>query len=65
MIVEILKTDKRLGIKKGQWYVAKPYSFDPEFKISLLYRITKKSLQKIGKDPMCNQYREEIKILYH
>jgi hypothetical protein len=63
MIVEILKTDKRLKVRKGHWYVAEPYFVDPATKVTLLSRITKKTLQRFGKDPMCNQYRSEVKII--
>jgi hypothetical protein len=62
MIVEILKTDKQLKVRKGHWYIAKTYWIDPE-KVTLLQRISKTNLRSIGKDPMCNQYRSEVKIL--
>ena len=55
MIVEILKTDERLGIKSGQLYEAKKYWLDPD-KVTLLRRLTKKERKPIGKEPLINQY---------
>jgi len=63
MIVEILETDKNLGIAKGSWYRAKTYMGDPS-KISLLRRLSKKTLQPMGKCIICNQYRSEVDIIY-
>lgn len=64
MIVEIKKTDGSLGIRKGQWYAGEPYQIDPS-KITLLYRISKKTLARIGKKVViCNQYKSDINILY-
>ena len=57
MKVEILKTDKRLGIKKGEVYNAIRYWLDPKEKVTLLSRVLD------GYNPHCNQYFEEIKIL--
>lgn len=63
MIVEILKDDPRLGIKKGQIYEAERYWLDPYSKVTLLQRLTKRSRKPVGGDPSCNQYRSEVKIL--
>lgn len=63
MIVEILKSDERLGLKKGQIFEAKRYWLDPISKVTLLRRLTKKDRKPIGKVPMCNQYLSEVKIL--
>jgi hypothetical protein len=62
MIVEILNTNKELKVRKGQWYVAKSYWIDPD-KVTLIQRISKKNLRNIGKEPMCNQYKSEVKVL--
>jgi len=62
MIVEIKNTDNRLGIRKGQWYIAETYSVDPS-KISLLRRIRKSNKKPFNKTPMCNQYRKDVIIL--
>ena len=56
MIVEILKSDRRLGIKKGERYEAEPYSLDCN-KVMLLARITD------GYDPCCNQYCHDVRIV--
>lgn len=61
-IVEILKTDKRLGVKKGQIYESERYFFDPN-KVTLLTRLTKKDKKPIGKPPNCNQYLNDVKVL--
>jgi hypothetical protein len=63
MIVEILKTDLRLGLKAGDHYKAEPYSLDPKQKVTLLRKLTKKERKPIGKYPMCNQYLSEVKII--
>jgi len=64
MIVEIKKTDEHFGIRKGQWYAGESYQIDPS-KITLLYRISKKTLERIGKrEVICNQYKSDIKVLY-
>ena len=57
MIVEILKTDKSLGIKKGERYHAIRYFLDPSEKVTLLGRVPD------GYNPNCNQYRSEIKFI--
>jgi hypothetical protein len=59
MIVEILKDDKRLGLKKGHWYEAEVYLVDRS-KLTLKHRISKTGRIFKG-DPMCNVYRSEIK----
>ena len=50
MRVKILKTDKRLGIKKGEIYKVKRYWLDPQEKVTLLSRETD------DYNPKCNQY---------
>ena len=62
MIVEILKSDDRLGVKKGQIYKAKIYLLDPD-KVTLLRRLTKKDRKPVGKEPMVNQYLSEVSVL--
>ena len=56
MKVKVLKTDGRLGIKKGETYLAHRYYLDPS-KVTLTSRIDD------GYDPMCNQYISEIEII--
>ena len=63
MIVEILKDQPRLKLKKGHWYKAIPYFLDPGSKLTLLHRVSKKG-RNFKKDPECNQYRTEIKIVH-
>lgn len=60
MIVEILQTQPRLGLRKGQRFQAEPYWVDPS-KVTLKNRITRSGrvLKRTGD---CNQYRNEIKI---
>ena len=62
MIVEILEDQPRLGLKKGHLYNATPYWLDPSEKVTLLNRVSK-SGRHFKKDPMCNQYRSEVKII--
>lgn len=57
MKVRVLKTDKRLGIKKDEIYEASYYWLDPHCKVTLIKRIPD------GYDPSCNQYIHEIEIL--
>lgn len=57
ILVRIKKTDKRLGIKKDEVYVAQSYSLDPSEKCTLLHRIPDMY------DPLCNQYWEEVFVL--
>ena len=61
MIVEITHTQERLGLKKGQRYVAKPYPIDPS-KVTLANRVTKSGrlMKRMGD---CNQYKSEVKII--
>ena len=54
MQVEILKTDKRLGIKAGERYEVTSYQDD---KFILESRIPD------GYDPECTQYRYEVKVI--
>ena len=49
MKVKILKSDKRLGIEKGDIFNAEKYKYDNE-KVSLLSR------ESDGFDPECNEY---------
>ncbi len=53
MRVKILKTDNRIGVKKGEIYQATGYKFDPE-KMTLLSRIPD------GYDPECNEYKHNL-----
>ena len=62
MIVEILEDQPRLGIKKGQLYNAEPYWIDPPTKVALLNRVSK-SGRHFKKNPMCTQYRSQVKII--
>lgn len=63
MLVEILKTNTNTGIKKGQIYEAERYFLDPESKVVLLKRLTKKNRKPIGKTPNCTEYLNNIKII--
>ena len=63
MTVEILKDCKRTGVRKGQIYEAIPYWLDPNYKVSLLRRLTKKDRKPIGKEPNCNEYLHNMKVL--
>lgn len=63
MIVEILKTDEQTGVKKGQIYEATPYFLEPQGKVTLVRRLTKKDRKPIGKSPDCNEYRNNINII--
>jgi len=56
MKVQIITTDKRLGIKKGEVYNARTYSYDPS-KVTLLSRIPD------GYDPSCNQYKADVEVI--
>ncbi len=42
MLVEILENDERFKIKKGQLFEAKRYWLEPQEKVTLLKRVTKK-----------------------
>lgn len=61
-IVEIINPCEHIGTQQGQIYRAKRYSLDPS-KVTLLQRLTDKSRKPIGKDPMCNEYLSNVKIL--
>jgi len=63
MIVEILKTDERTGVKQGQIYEAKRYWLDPTKKVTLIRRLTKKDRKSIGKSPDCNEYLHNVRVL--
>lgn len=63
MIVEILENDERFEIKKGQLFEAKRYWLEPQEKVTLLKRVTKKDLKPIGKEVLCNQYISNVKII--
>jgi hypothetical protein len=58
-LVEILKDDKRLGVKRGEVYWAEPYSLDPSEKWTLLERVPD------GYQPHCNLYRSEVRRVRH
>lgn len=57
MVVKILKTDKRLGVKAGELYSAEPYWLEPTCKVTLLKNL------KTGKEGTCNQYWSEVEIV--
>jgi hypothetical protein len=59
VLVEILETDVRLGIKQGEVYWAQPYWLDPSDKWTLLERVPD------GYDPRCNVYRSEVRRVRH
>lgn len=63
MILEILENDERFNIKKGQLFEAKRYWLDPQEKVTLLKRVTKKDLKPMGKEVLCNQYFSNVKII--
>ena len=63
MVVELLNTNMNLGLKAGHYYLAEPYWVDPEAKVVLLVRLSKKDRKPIGKNPRCTQYRYEVKII--
>lgn len=63
MIVEILKDCELTGVRKGQIYEAIPYWLDPNCKVSLLRRLTKKDRKPIGIEPNCNEYLHNVKVL--
>jgi len=54
-IVEVKKSDKSLGIKKGEVYFGATYPYDS--KCTLLARLPD------GRDPQCNQYWSDVRIL--
>lgn len=56
MIVEILKDDAQLDLKKGDRYYAVRYQHDDE-KITLLSRVSD------NYNPLCNQYLNEVLIV--
>lgn len=62
MVVEILNTDERTGVKSGQIYKAEKYWLDPE-KVTLLRRLTKKDRKPIGKEPLVNEYMCNVRVL--
>ena len=55
--IKILKTDDRLGVKAGEIYDAKPYTYDPQSKWELIGRVPD------GYDPSCTQYKSEVRCL--
>lgn len=55
MIVEILKSCKHTGVKKGEQYHAIRYWIDPMEKVTLQKRIPD------GHDPQCNEYLSNVK----
>jgi hypothetical protein len=61
-VVRIKETDERLGVKKGQLYIAENYWLDPGSKVTLLNRMS--STGKVyKKNPGCNQYKSDIEIV--
>lgn len=61
MIIELLKSDERLNLKKGYRYNAKTYPIDPE-KVTLINRVTKKG-KHLKKNIFLNEYKCNIKII--
>lgn len=61
MIVELLKSDRMLGVSKGQRFIAQTYPTDPS-KITLVWRVSKTG-RIFKKNVMCNQYRTDVKII--
>lgn len=57
MRVKIIKTDKRLGVKKGEIYNAFPYWLDPTAKLVLDSRVPD------GYKPYCTHYSNEVEII--
>jgi len=57
MLVQVKESDKRLGVKKGEVYVAEQYHLDPHEKCTLLRRLPDMH------EPMCNQYWHEVEIM--
>jgi hypothetical protein len=57
MIVELLKSEQRFKISKGEIFYAEPYSLDPSTKVVLLSRIPD------GFKPDCTEYRHNVKII--
>ena len=51
--IRMLKSDKRLGFKKGEIYEVEAYQFDPSSKLSTIRKIPDD-----GKFPGFNVYRE-------
>jgi len=56
MKARVLKTDKLLGVKKGEIYEVQPYGYD-RGKLTLLRRVPD------GYNPMCNHYLHEVEII--
>lgn len=61
--VEIVNGDENIRTKKGQIYLAMRYWLDPNSKVSLITRLTKKDHKPIGLPPQCNEYLHNIKII--
>jgi hypothetical protein len=59
VIVEILKDQPQLNLKKGHWYRARTYWVDPE-RCTLLNRVSKTG-RHFKKNPMCYQYMKDVK----
>ena len=49
----MLKSDKRLGFKKGEVYEVEPYQFDPSCKLSAI-----RKFPDDGTEPGFNVYRD-------
>jgi hypothetical protein len=59
IIVEILKDQPLLNLKKGHWYRAKRYWIDPEG-CTLVNRVSKTG-RHFKKNPMCYQYMKDVR----
>ena len=57
MLVQIKESDKRLGVKKDEVYVAEKYHMDPDEKCTFLSRLPDMH------NPMCNQYWHQVEFM--
>ena len=69
MIVEITKDSSKYGVRfplVGEFYKVKPYRYDSE-KVTLLYKVDaetyEKSKDQYWDEPMCNEYRYNLRIV--
>jgi hypothetical protein len=63
LIVEILKDQPALNLKKGHWYRAQTYWTDLK-KCTLLNRVSKTGRQ-FKTNPMCYQSMKDVKIIFN
>lgn len=69
MTVEIIEDDSEYGMifpLKGEFYKAKPYPYDSD-KVTLIHRVdsdgVKLKEQYDEEEPLCNEYRCNIRIV--